>query len=109
MSSILVSFASGVSMTVSLSFGLLSFVATTPVEFQGMATGLLGNFNDDITDEFMFPNGTVLDSDSADMDIHEFGQSCKNRYFFCNSRLLAIGMARLPWSHIGVQGKAWPV
>ena len=76
-SSIISSFRNGISVTISLSFGLLSFVASLPQEFQGITTGLLGNFNGDIEDDYMYPNGTTLDPDASDRMIHDFGQSCK--------------------------------
>lgn len=79
--SIAVSFANGVSVTVSqseVSAGLLSFVAMVPLELHKMSSGLLGNFNEDSSDDFMYPDGTVLDIGSSDAEIHDFGQSCKS-------------------------------
>ncbi len=76
-SSIVASFRNGVSLTVSVSFGLLSFVATIPEEFQGNASGLLGNFNGDTSDDLTYPNETILNINSPDRLIHDFGQSCK--------------------------------
>ena len=61
----------------SLSLGLLSFVATSPEESMGTTVGLLGNFNGDTSDDFMYRNGTFLDADASDRMIHDFGQSCK--------------------------------
>jgi hypothetical protein len=75
--SIASSFRNGVSITVSVSFGLLSFVATVPEDFQGNATGLLGNFNGDSSDDFIFRSGTMLDDNPSDRQIHDFGQSCE--------------------------------
>lgn len=79
--SVHVSFANGLSVTVAqseLSAGLLSFVATFPLEFHKMTSGLLGNFNDDNRDEFVLSDGSMLDSAKpSDEDIHDFGQSCK--------------------------------
>ena len=76
-SSLLAAFSNGIAVTVSVSFGLLSFVASTPAELEGTASGLLGNFNGDVSDDLMYPNGTVLDIDAIDIMIHDFGQSCK--------------------------------
>ena len=76
-SSILTSFSNGITVTVSESFGLLSFVSSIPESFQGMPVGLLGNFNGDSSDDLIYPNGTQLDIDSSDRMIHNFGQSCK--------------------------------
>ena len=76
-SSIDLSFRNGISLAVSVSFGLLSFVATIPQQFQGNTSGLLGNFNDDSSDDFIFRDGPTIDVDSPDRLIHNFGQSCK--------------------------------
>ena len=75
--SITVLFANGISVVSTLSRGLLSFVVTTPAEFEGQAVGLLGNFNENMTDDLTYSNGTVLSIDAPDRDIHDFGQSCK--------------------------------
>ena len=61
----------------SVSLGLLSFVATVPQEFEGNASGLLGNFNGDDSDDLRYPNGTEIDVNSPHRLIHDFGQSCK--------------------------------
>ena len=61
----------------SVSLGLLSFVATVPQEFEGNASGLLGNFNGDESDDLRYPNGTEIDVNSPHRLIHDFGQSCK--------------------------------
>lgn len=76
-SSLLTTFRNGIAVTVSVSFGLLSFVATIPAELEGMAVGLLGNVNGDQSDDFTYPNGTVLSSDATNRMIHDFGQSCE--------------------------------
>ena len=75
--SILTTFSVGVSLSVSASFGIMSFVTTVPQEMQGSVTGLLGNFNGDSTDDLSYRNGTMLDRNSTDRMIHELGQTCK--------------------------------
>lgn len=75
--SILSLFSNGISITVTVSFDILSFVATIPEEYQGLPSGLLGNFNGDNSDDLMFANGTIVEIDSPYSLIHEFGQSCK--------------------------------
>lgn len=75
--SILSTFSNGVSITVSLSLGILTSVVTLPMDLQNKVSGLLGNFNDDSTDDLIYPNGTSLSSGASDMMIHYFGQACK--------------------------------
>ncbi len=78
--SIQTSFSNGVGVVVSVSFGLLSFVATSPAEFEGQSRGLLGNFNQNAVDDLTYPNGTVLSINASDSEIHDFGQTCKFRH-----------------------------
>ena len=69
-------------VVVSVSRGILSFVATSPAEFEGESRGLLGNFNQNGDDDLIYPNGTVLDINATDTEVHDFGQSCEcNRPF----------------------------
>ena len=74
------SFYNGVSVTVTLSTGILNFMAALPHEFMGNTKGLLGNFNQNGTDDFVYPNGTTLSTEAGDRMTHLFGQSCKKMY-----------------------------
>lgn len=76
--SILSLFSNGISITVTVSFDILSFVAAIPQEYQGLPSGLLGNFNGETSDDLMYVNGTIIDIDSPYSLIHEFGQSCNH-------------------------------
>ena len=71
-------FATGISISVTLQSGILSLVAVLPQEFMGRTRGLMGNFNGNDTDDFVYPNDTELDNDADDERIHYFGQTCKN-------------------------------
>jgi hypothetical protein len=70
-------FSNGISITVTLLSGLLNVVAVLPQEFMGRTQGLLGNFNGNATDDFIYPNGTMLNNDASDRMIHDFGLTCK--------------------------------
>ena len=69
-------FSNGISVTVTLLSGLLNVVAVLPQDFMGLAQGLLGNFNGNDTDDFIYLNGTTLDNDASDRMIHSFGLTC---------------------------------
>ena len=69
-------FSNGISVTVTLLSGLLNVVAVLPQDFMGLSQGLLGNFNGNDTDDFIYPNGTTLDNDASDRMIHSFGLTC---------------------------------
>ena len=76
-SSITVSFPSGVGITINYTAGLLVYTLEVPSSFEGTTSGLLGNYNNDNSDEFVFRNGTMISNSSSDRAIHQFGQSCK--------------------------------
>jgi len=48
-----------------------------PLSFEGTTSGLLGNYNNDDSDEFIFcdRNRTMISNSSNDREIHQFGQS----------------------------------
>ena len=75
--SITVSFPSGVGITINSTAGLLVYTLEVPSSFEGTTSGLLGNYNNDDSDEFVFRNGTMISNSSSDREIHQFGQSCK--------------------------------
>ena len=75
--SIAVSFPSGVGITINNTAGLLVYTLELPLAFEGTTSGLLGNYNNDDSDEFVFCNGTMISNSSSDREIHQFGKSCK--------------------------------
>ena len=74
--SITASFSSGVGITINYTAGLLVYTLEVPSSFEGTTSGLLGNYNNDDSDEFVFRNGTMISNSSSDREIHQFGQSC---------------------------------
>ncbi len=70
-------FPIGISMTVTASSGMLSFVLGIPDDFRSITRGLMGNYNGIETDDLVYRNGTMLAQNSSDRLIHEMGQSCK--------------------------------
>ena len=76
-SSFTISFPSGVGITINYTAGLLVYTLEVPSSFEGTTSGLLGNYNNDDSDEFKFHNGTMISNSSSDREIHQFGQSCK--------------------------------
>ena len=75
--SVTVTFASGIRVEVSIRFGLLSFVVMLPEEFRNQTRGLMGNFDGNTTNEFVFRDGVMIPDNSSDRQIHNFGQSCE--------------------------------
>ena len=67
----------GVSINISVVAGIPNYVLTVPEQYRNQSRGLLGNFNGNDTDDFVFRNGTLLRNDASDFEIHQFGQSCK--------------------------------
>lgn len=70
------SFSNGISVAVTLLSGILNVVTTLPQDIMTKTQGLLGNFNGNDTDDFIYPNGTILHNGARDRQIHYFGQSC---------------------------------
>ncbi|XP_065884099.1 mucin-like protein isoform X2 [Dysidea avara] len=73
--SIAVSFPSGVGITINVTAGLLVYTLEVPPSLEGTTSGLLGNYNGNNSDEFVFRNGTMISNSSPDAVIHQFGQS----------------------------------
>ena len=76
-SSIEASFSNGIGLSVTVTAGIPSVVVTAPVAIQMETVGLLGNFNNNQTDDFVYLNGTLLSNNASDREIHGFGQSCE--------------------------------
>ena len=53
------------------------YTLEVPSSFEGTTSGLLGNYNNDNSDEFVSRNGIMTSNSSSDREIHQFGQSCK--------------------------------
>ncbi len=79
--SILSVFNNGLALTISVaSMGVMNIVVNLPEEYESQTQGLMGNFNGNSTDDFIFPNGSMLDDGASDRMIHAFGQLCED---FC--------------------------
>ena len=76
--SFLVTFPSGISVTVTEIQGSLSIVFAAPTKFKTYTKGLLGTWNGDILDDYLRPDGTTLPSNATGREIHfDFGLKCK--------------------------------
>ena len=67
----------GIGVSIRLVQGLLEFSTEIDEKFLAMPRGLLGNFNDDATDDFIMPNGTVLPDSSTERELYAYGLTCK--------------------------------
>ena len=76
-SDVSITFFSDITVAVVLYAGYLNFYVQLPSIHMGTTMGLLGNGNGNVSDEFVFRNGTILDDLASDRDIHQFCQSCK--------------------------------
>ena len=70
-------FPNGASVTVQVAEEIPNFVLTLPQSFRGLTRGLLGNYNGQNSDEFVYPDGRMLRDNASDSMIHDFGQACK--------------------------------
>ena len=75
-----VSFPSTTSVIFCVRKEMLSFVVCPGDDYKNSTKGLLGTWNDNMTDDFTLPDGTVLSPSSTDREIHfGFGVKCKFR------------------------------
>ncbi|XP_071951342.1 sushi domain-containing protein 2-like [Antedon mediterranea] len=73
--SITVAFDFGLSFVVEANNDLMSIIVYGPEMLHGNTSGLLGNWNDDVTDDLRTPNGDIIPSNSSLQDIHyDFGE-----------------------------------
>ena len=73
LSEVRVTFSAGISLIIFVNSEVMSFIAQLDTKFQSQVEGLLGNMNGDPADDFQFPNGTILETDSSLQKIHEYG------------------------------------
>ena len=100
--SIIVSFSSGVGVTINSTVGMLVYILEIPSSFEGTTSGLLGNYNDDDSDEFVFCNGPMISNSSSDREIHQFGQSCKQNKSPVNVHISNYAAIQQSFYHIHV-------
>uniref|UniRef100_A0A2C9JE73 protein disulfide-isomerase n=1 Tax=Biomphalaria glabrata TaxID=6526 RepID=A0A2C9JE73_BIOGL len=73
--SLMISTADGVGLTVSLKNKILVYTLDVDEMYKSMTRGLLSNFNDDPSDDFIFPNSTKLSNNASDRQIYDYGQT----------------------------------
>jgi len=64
-------------LTVTQRQHILDLVLNLEESLQGTTRGLFGNFNDDGTDDLIYPNGIRVPLSATNEMIHQFGQSCE--------------------------------
>ena len=75
-------FPSGISVTFASVSKTLAIAFDGPDLFKNRTRGLLGTWNDDPSDDFTTPDGTVLPGDASPQQIHyDFGLKCEILYF----------------------------
>ncbi|KAL3832190.1 hypothetical protein ACJMK2_023853, partial [Sinanodonta woodiana] len=72
---ITVVFSTDLSLNITVRVKMLAVSVMLPTEYKGKSRGLLGNFDDNPDNDFMFPNGTALSSNATDRDIFKYGQT----------------------------------
>lgn len=61
----------GIGLTISVGIKALDISVSMPERFGNQTSGLLGNFNGDKTDDFRFPNDTLVGRNLTDRQIYE--------------------------------------
>lgn len=63
--------ATDIGLTISVGIKALDISVSMPEDFGNQTSGLLGNFNGDKTDDFRFPNDTLVGRNLSDRQIYE--------------------------------------
>ncbi|XP_062578222.1 mucin-like protein [Saccostrea cucullata] len=71
-------FSGGLTAGVQLKNQMFQLVIDSDAKYKGAFEGLLGNFNDDTTDDFKAPNGSVTSSTSTEDVIYNYGKTWQN-------------------------------
>ena len=76
--SLVMSFSSEVTVSITARSGLLSYVLGLPDSFQGETRGLVGRWDGDKTNDFVSRSGEEISVNSTSREIHNlFGKTCK--------------------------------
>ncbi|XP_078060256.1 mucin-4-like [Mustelus asterias] len=73
--SIIASFSSGISVTVTAEYGMLLAITNLPEDFKDRTKGLLGVWNGDQNDDFTMPNGSAIPINSSESTIFDYGKT----------------------------------
>ncbi|XP_052236237.1 uncharacterized protein LOC127848005 isoform X4 [Dreissena polymorpha] len=65
----------GITLEIGQGAGMLSLDAIVPNAFSNVTKGLLGNFDRDPFNDFVYPNGSQLHFNASDMEIFFYGQA----------------------------------
>lgn len=82
-------FVEAVLLKVSLSVRFLISEVVVDSEYRGHAKGLMGNFDGNAANDFVLPNGTILDDNATGTErniYNNFGQKCE--HMICYNVLL---------------------
>ncbi|XP_060570647.1 fibrillin-2-like isoform X2 [Ruditapes philippinarum] len=67
--------SSGISLNISVSVQMLSISTIIPNALNNVTSGLLGNFDGNPYNDLMMPNGTVINANSSERHIFDYGKT----------------------------------
>ncbi len=72
-------FSNGVTIRIGVQLLIVDFELNLPQSFQGKTQGLLGTFNENPNDDYIYADGSgrVLNPDASDKEVHIWAQECK--------------------------------
>lgn len=74
-----ISFFTAITLKVTLGVRFLTVEAVVDSKYNGTVTGLMGNFDGDSNNDFVLPNGTILQAEDVNSErkiYNNFGQMC---------------------------------
>lgn len=74
---VLAAFTSRISVSVKLQKSLLAVLFSAPPRYQGATGGLLGRWDQNVSNDFVARNGTEISINATDRQIHDVSQTCE--------------------------------
>lgn len=87
-----IGFLTAITLKVTLGVRFLTIEAVVDSKYNGTVTGLMGNFDGDSNNDFVLPNGTILQAEDviSERKIYNFGQMCNDFRLISNPQFLQM-------------------
>lgn len=88
-----IGFLTAITLKVTLGVRFLTIEAVVDSKYNGTVTGLMGNFDGDSNNDFVLPNGTILQAEDVISErkiYNNFGQMCNDFRLITNPQFLQM-------------------
>ncbi|XP_064644501.1 mucin-like protein [Lineus longissimus] len=73
--SLQITFETGFGIKLKIGYKALEAAVQAPNGYEGLIEGLLGNYDSDSTNDYVFRNGTMISSNSSERELYAFGKT----------------------------------